>query len=97
MRITKKEVYGMFKRFLRAINEREATSYNDKGAYYLEHNGTYGGYMVAKCLCEAGSSDNPFLSKRLPAREMYEALYMACIAVEFYKGKQEDLNKYGVA
>lgn len=90
MRITKKEVYGMFRRFLSVIGEREAQKFNDTGGFNLDHNATYGGYMIEKIGCDRGSVDHPFCSKRMNASEMYNALYFATCAFEFKQYKERE-------
>jgi hypothetical protein len=82
MRITKADLQGMFNRFLRNIKARKDNGSYDVGSFALDYNACYGGYKVEK-IGEFGSTAYPFSNRRLPAREMYEALYMACTALEF--------------
>lgn len=84
MRVTKQDVQGMFKRFLKTIYSNSPESNTD--VFDLEYNSTYGGYIVEQRHMNTSVS-HPFISKRLPAKEMYDALHMACTAIEYYKYK----------
>lgn len=84
MRITKKDVLGMFRRFIITLESNQWPNNND--VFDLDYSSTYGGYLIEKINPDTSVS-HPFISKRLPAREMYDALHMACVAIEYYKYK----------
>lgn len=48
MRTTKAEVIGVFKLWVSSIGGRIAESYNDEGAYRLDHAVCYGGWQVER-------------------------------------------------
>ncbi len=97
MRKTKEEVQGMFKRLAKAMGiEIVGTAYNTptddlvymKHGLDLDYNATYGGYLV-ELVHEDTSISHPLSGIRLPAKEMYHALYMACCAIEFMNQNKE--------
>jgi hypothetical protein len=88
MRVTKQDLEGMFNRFLRNIKARKDNGHYDIGSFHLDYAPIYGGYKIEQ-IGEFGSCAYPFSSRRLPAREMYEALYMACTALEFCQHKNQ--------
>lgn len=47
------------------------------GAWHLDHNGTYGGYIVAEMVSEGGGESHPLGERRKSAREFCEAVYFA--------------------
>ena len=83
MKITKKDVQGVFKRFLKALGGRLAVNYKDQGAFDLEYNTEYGGWLVEEITGDMGAIDHPFLNVRLTTKEMYWALLMASRALEY--------------
>jgi hypothetical protein len=94
MRYTKADVKGMFSRLARAMGKRE-----DAGMYdglVLDYAPIYGGYVIEE-LGSKGSCSHPFGSVRRNAREMYLSMWMAAVALEELKYKQELLNKYEMA
>ena len=82
MRTTKKEVENSFKAFIKAINGKVATSYNDVGAYDLDHNSTYGGYVIERVHNEHGGVSHPFGDTRRNASEMASTLWFAASAID---------------
>jgi len=88
MKITKKDVKAMFARFNKALGKKEAESFKDVGSLILEHNSTYGGYKIEEVLSESGGITHPFCDARLSSREMYYALYFACMALDYKERNQ---------
>lgn len=74
MRISRKDVEGLFQSWCKAHGFRQATSYNDVDAYTLDYNSAYGGFRVDRIVSETGAQSAPFGSERMPAREMWQAL-----------------------
>jgi len=94
MKITKEDLHGVFKRFVKAIGQKiDAGSYDGLS---LENAPIYGGYLVVQ-YGPLGSESHPFGHVRLKAKEMYFALAMACDALDYKKQQQEQLNKYEIA
>ncbi len=91
MRYTKSEVVGMFSRLCKAM---------DKHAYidglHLDYASCYGGYVIEEIDANGGVS-HPYGALRRNAREMYLSMYMAAVALENLRYKQELLNKYECA
>lgn len=85
MKVTNQDVHGMFRRFLTAIDGKEAGRFDDHGMYSLDHNPTYGGYKIEQIELDSTGVSYPFVNIRLSAREMYYALLMACTAIDHTK------------
>jgi Flp pilus assembly pilin Flp len=88
-RTTQAEVKGMFNRLCKAMNKRVATKYNDVGAWAIEYTAVYGGWLAYEITNESGCTSNILISKRLPSKDMYQALYMAVCAVEYLNYNKE--------
>jgi hypothetical protein len=80
MRTTKSEVQAVFERFCKVHGYRIATSYNDVGAYELDHAGIYGGYVINQIANEDGGLNQPFGSKRMRAEAFVDSMRMAIAA-----------------
>jgi len=81
MRTTRKEVEGVFRLWLSAINGREAKSYNDVGGYQLDNNPVYGGYRVERIGNEHGGVADTFTT-RLSAYYFVTALRVSMRSIE---------------
>ena len=55
------------------------------GAWHLDHNTHYGGYVVHEIANSGGGVTEPFGSRRLSAREAVEAFRLAARAVDNFK------------
>lgn len=84
MRITKKELQGMFNRFLKAADL-------DPKKYRLDYIAEYGGYKVEKEL-PIGGTEYPFGLNRMKASEMYNALSFAARVHEERKYQLTNTN-----
>jgi hypothetical protein len=81
MRITKKQLQLMFDQL---INSMRARCTIKLGTFHLDHNAIYGGYVIV-CVYEGETAEyHPFGSRRLPARQMYDCMYMASTALQNY-------------
>lgn len=47
------------------------------GAWLLDHNSIYGGFVVAEIVNEGGGESHPLGERRMSAREFCEAVYLA--------------------
>ena len=82
MRITRKQVEGIFEVFIKTIGGHVATAYNDVGGYRLDYVGGYGGYNVERISNAGGGIDQPFGSERRSPSEMWATLHFALRVVE---------------
>lgn len=80
MRTTKAEVEGVFKLWVASIGGRIATSYNDQGAYRLDHASCYGGWQIERIDNERGGVSVVF--GRLTAYYFVAALRMGMRTLE---------------
>lgn len=80
MRTTKSEVQAVFERFCKVHGYRIATSFNDVGAYELDHNSIYGGYVINQIMNDGGGVTQPFGSKRMKAEPFVDSMRMAIAA-----------------
>lgn len=81
-RTTEAHVESAFKRLCAVTGHRVATSYNDVGAWRLDHNGSYGGFVVEEIIGTTGAVTRPLGDKRRSAREFYDAAWFAINAIE---------------
>ena len=82
MRYTRKDVEAQFERFVTAIGGRVARSYNEDGAYVLDHNGVYGGYNIVRLTDTAGGQTHVCGAMRRGPTAMIETLSFAIDAIE---------------
>lgn len=87
-RFTHKDVEAAFADFCGTVGIKAAESYKDKGAYQLDHNGVYGGYVIEK-LSDHGGVSRPFGDMRHGAREMCDMLNFASWTVRLTRGNKE--------
>lgn len=73
MKFSKKVLKKKFEFFLNSIGKKPGYS---NGEYSLDHNSTYGGYIIIEHM-ENGGEHHPFVNRRLSLREMDAALEMA--------------------
>ena len=81
-RYTRKDVEAQFERFVMAIGGRVARSYNDDGAYLLDHNSVYGGYNIVRLTGNAGGQTHVCGAMRRGPTAMIETLSFAIDAIE---------------
>jgi hypothetical protein len=79
-RITRGQVEGIFKHFIKAIGG-EVGAFT-VGKYYLDYNGVYGGYVVNKIVNKGGGVSCPFGHNRHKAAAMWDILRFAIDAIE---------------
>jgi hypothetical protein len=80
-RITKSNVEGLFRHFVKAIGGRVATSYKDVGGYLCEHDSVYG-YNIVRVSNENGAQSQPFGSESHSASEIWYMMRFAIAALE---------------
>jgi hypothetical protein len=59
------------------------------GAWAMDYNPVYGGYVIVEMCNEHGAERHPLISSRLPAAAMLDALNMAHAAVYMTKATTE--------
>ena len=82
MRTTKEQVNLAFERMIKQMGGRIATSYNDVGAFRLDSNPTYGGYVVEQIISEGGAVTRPFGDKRMKPNQAWETFWFASRTLE---------------
>jgi len=82
-RLSETDVRGMFERLCSTLGVRVATSDTDHGGYWLERNDL--GYMVTRINDTNTGVSCPLGQTRHSAREMFERLHAACLAIELYR------------
>ena len=82
-RYTRKDAEARFQELCRVLGKRIAQSYKDVGAWFLDHNATYGGFIISEYMISGGES-HPVYNRRMPAREFCESINFAirCIALD---------------
>ena len=90
MRTTHKLVLSKFKRFIKAIDGSIAESYDDVGAYELDYNAVYGGYVINKLCNIKGAITQPFGSTRHKAAAFYDLLDFAELLIHDRKSRSVD-------
>jgi hypothetical protein len=101
MRYTKKDARAAFERLAAAAGATIADSSwsiddpRREGAWILDHNGTYGGYVIAAYVKSSSTpgkpqtftaETHPLDMRRRPAREFAETCHYAARAIEFSRG-----------
>lgn len=76
-----KEVKAVFKHFCDACGRDVATKYNDVGAWELDHNGIYGGYVINE-ISSSGGVNQPFGPVRMKASSFVDAMRFAMRAID---------------
>ncbi len=79
-RITRGHVESAFRALCREAGKRQATAYNDVGAWFLDKG--MGGYVIEEIITEGGGVRRPISDRRLPARAAYETFWFAQRAIE---------------
>lgn len=88
MRTTRKQVEGLFEHFCNVLGLRQATSYDDHGAYRLDYAACYGGYVIERIDDESSGVSQPFGETRRTAGEMWSAMHFALRALETQRREQ---------
>jgi len=83
-RTTKGNVKSVFTQFCNAFGFDQSESYKDAGMF-LDHNGVYGGYVIAERWEGSSGEHHPFGSSRMKAEPLYDALRLAIRAQEHSK------------
>ena len=84
-RITKANVEAAFKALCKELGKRAATSWNDVGAWRLDHVASYGGYVIEEIINEHGAVDHPINSVRMKGNEFYDTVWFALRLLELKK------------
>ena len=87
-RATKSEVNEVFSLFCEAIGKRVADTYDDTGAWTLDHAKEYGGYVIYQIINDRGAKDTPLGDQRYSATELVERIRFALRWLE-----QKDRNR----
>lgn len=82
-RITKKQVKGIFELvcmdlgipFKEVWRQKDGKNTAIIGAWYLDYNPVYGGYVINEMVNEAGGVTCPLGYNRMPTREFYNFLH----------------------
>lgn len=82
-RYTRKNAEARFVELCKVLGKRIATSHKDVGAWFLDHNSTYGGFIICEYMANGGEW-HPICNRRMPAREFCETVNFAirCIALD---------------
>ena len=83
-RTTKKNIESSFTHFCDAFGFNKSQSWNDPGLG-LDHNSSYGGYVIEERSGSSGGVGHPFGSSRMKANAFYDALWFATRAMEHSK------------
>jgi hypothetical protein len=80
---TRKIVEQRFDNLCRVLGKRIGSSHKDVGAWKLDYNPYYGGFIICEILANGGEC-HPVYDSRLPAREFCQAINFAirCIALD---------------
>lgn len=81
-RYTRKDAERSFWQLCASLGKRVAGSYNDVGAWTLDYNSVYGGYVVHEISTDGGGVSEPFGSQRRPAREFCSCVNFTIRALE---------------
>lgn len=92
MRRTKKDLMKIFNRFCTAMGKEpyeslkefiDSSKSSDIGSWRLDYIGCYGGYCIEEIENDKGEISHPLTGNRLPLSEMYDALHLATLALEY--------------
>lgn len=83
-RFTHKDAQSSFDRWLEFVGGRRAESQDDKGAYVLDYNPTYGGASIRQLLPGGGERE---VTQRLSPRELWWAVHFLAASLG-----ERDLN-----
>lgn len=75
-RYTKRDAEKAFERLL-TLTGKHAGPWNEVGAWQLDYNGTYGGYVVVEITSEGGGQTHPLGDMRRNARDFCSAVNFA--------------------
>lgn len=81
-RTTKGHVESAFRALCKATGKREASSYNDVGAWRLDHASSYGGWNIEEITNERGGVRHPLGSKRRGNADFYDVAWFAVNAID---------------
>ena len=81
-RTTKAVVLELFQAFCKKHGRKVATSYKDVGAWALDYNAIYGGYVIRQYL-EKGGESNPMGIYRYSPKEFANMLRFAILAASY--------------
>jgi len=73
-RPTRTELNEVFNLFCEAIGKRVADTYDDTGAWTLDHAKDYGGYVIQEIVNDQGAREMPLGHERLSATELVERM-----------------------
>ncbi len=84
-RITRKDVEGAFELLCATLGKRIATAYNDVGAWQLDHNSIYGGFVIEEVVNVHGGVSRPMGDQRCNAREFRQMCLFTVRAIQSAK------------
>ena len=87
-RATKSVVNEVFTLFCKAIGKRIAATYNDTGAWTLDHAKEYGGYVIQEIINDQGAREMPLGHERVSGTELIERMRFALRSFEQRNTKQ---------
>lgn len=87
MRTNKSAVEGMFRIFIKTYGGRVAKSAFDHGAFRLDYEPCYGGYVIEKISDDSTGVSHPFGSDRRRPTEMWDILHFALRTLESQENK----------
>jgi hypothetical protein len=76
-RATETELNEAFNLFCQAIGKRVAQTWNDIGAWTLDHAKEYGGYVIQEIIDSRGAREIPLGDQRYSATELVERMRFA--------------------
>lgn len=92
MRTTANDARVAFEKILLpAIGGRPAKGFNDVGAYRLDNNPDYGGFVVEQIISSNGNIIRPFGNIRMATKDFVDTCYFVQKAMDI-KSKQEENN-----
>ncbi len=80
-RYTKRDAEAAFGRLARRL-DKDCFDPFRVGAWTLDHNATYGGFVIAEIVNEHGGETRPFGDRRMSAREFVQSVDFALRAIE---------------
>jgi hypothetical protein len=82
-RYTSKNAHARFNELCKVLGKRVATNYKDVGAWFLDYQACYGGYIISEYMAGGGES-HPVCNRRMSAREFCETINFAirCVALD---------------
>jgi hypothetical protein len=86
-RTTRKQIESLFTLFCKEHGKKRAESYADKGAWSINYNAIYGGFVIIE-YCENGGEGLPFGEQRRKAAEFWDTMHFALKSVYAVKAQK---------